>query len=90
MHSALKDTMQRSIVELTGSTGFIKSLVNNPRDRFAELVPSHKEGGVTFEQRYYVVGENKAHGIISGDSDDVQALFVRRFSERSSYIRYMP
>ena len=90
MHSALKDTMQRSIVELTGSTGFIKSLVNNLRDRFAELVPSHKEGGVTFEQRYYVVGENKAYGIISGDSDDVQALFVRRFSERSSYIRYMP
>ena len=66
--------MPRFIVELAGSTGFIKSLVDNPRDRFAELIPSHKEGGVTFEQRHYVVGENRACDIISEDSDAVQAL----------------
>ena len=68
--------MPRFIIEATGSAGFIKSLVDNPRDRFAELVPSHKEGGITFEQRYYVVGENKAYDIVSGDSDAVQALLL--------------
>jgi len=36
--------MPRFMVELVGSQGFIKSLVDNPRDRFAELVPTHKEG----------------------------------------------
>ena len=68
--------MPRFMVELVGSQGFIKSLVDNPRDRFAELVPTHKEGGVTFEQRYYVVGENRGYDIISGDSDAVQALLL--------------
>ena len=68
--------MPRFMVELVGSQGFIRSLVDNPRDRFAELVPTHKEGGVTFEQRYYVVGENRGYDIISGDSDAVQALLL--------------
>ena len=68
--------MPRFMVELVGSQGFIKSLVDNPRDRFAELVPTHKEGGVIFEQRYYVVGENRGYDIISGDSDAVQALLL--------------
>ena len=69
--------MPRFIIELVGSQGFIKSLVDNPRDRFAELVPTHKEGGVTFEQRYYVVGENAFIDIVSADSGDaVQALLL--------------
>ncbi|MEE3012764.1 MAG: hypothetical protein VX505_01260 [Chloroflexota bacterium] len=32
--------------------------------------------GVKFEQRYYVVGENKAYDIISGDSDAGQAVLL--------------
>ena len=32
--------------------------------------------GVEFEQRCYVVGENKAYDIISGDSDAGQAVLL--------------
>jgi len=53
---------------------FFKSMVNNPRDRFSELVPVYQETGITFEQRYYVVGENKLIDIVSGDSGAVEAL----------------
>jgi len=35
-----------------------------------------QEAGLPWEQRYYVVGENKAIDIISGDSDAVQALLM--------------
>ena len=50
--------MPRFIVEVVMSQGLIKNLVDNPRDRFSELVPVYQETGITFEQRYYVVGEN--------------------------------
>ena len=66
--------MPRFIVEIVPTNDFFKSLVNNPRDRVSELVPVYQEMGITFEHRYYVVGENKAIDIISGDSDAVQAL----------------
>ena len=35
---------------------------------------------ITFEQRYYVVEENKVCDIISGDSDAVQALLLAGLS----------
>ena len=72
--------MPRFIVEVVMSQGLIKNLVDNPRDRFSELVPVYQETGITFEQRYYVVGENKAYDIISGDSDAVQALLLAGLS----------
>ena len=68
--------MPRFIVEAVMSQGLIKNLVDNPRDRYSELVPVYQETGITFEQRYYVVGENKLIDIISGDSDAVQALLL--------------
>ena len=52
---------------------FLKNMVANPRDRMPELA---QDMGITFEQRYYVVGEKKAYDIISGDSDTVQALIL--------------
>ena len=64
------------MMELVWSQGFLKSLVDNPRDRMPELAPIMQEAGLTWEQRYYVVGENKAIDIISGDSDAVQALLM--------------
>ena len=68
--------MPRFMLELVWSQGFLKSLVDNPRDRMLELAPVIQEAGLTWEQRYYVVGENKAIDIISGDSDAVQALLL--------------
>ena len=68
--------MPRFMLELVWSQGFLKSLVDNPRDRMLELTPVIQEAGLTWEQRYYVVGENKAIDIISGDSDAVQALLL--------------
>jgi len=68
--------MPRFIVEVVMSQGLIKNLVDNPRDRFSELVPVYQETGITFEQRYYVVGENKVIDIVSGDSDAVQSLLL--------------
>ena len=67
--------MPRFIVEVVMSQDLIKYLVDNPSDRFSELVPVYQERGITFEQRYYVVGENKLIDIISADSADaVHAL----------------
>ena len=68
--------MPRFIVEVVMSQDLIKYLVDNPSDRFSELVPVYQERGITFEQRYYVVGENKLIDIVSGDSDAVQALLL--------------
>ena len=69
--------MPRFIVEVVMSQGLIKNLVDNPRDRFSELVPVYQEPGITFEQRYYVVGENKLIDIVSADSADaLQALVL--------------
>ena len=59
------------------SQGLIKNLVDNPRDRYSELVPVYQETGITFEQRYYVVAENKFIDIVSADSADaLQALVM--------------
>ena len=67
--------MPRFIVEVVMGHDLIKYLVDNPSDRFSELVPVYQERGITFEQRYYVVGENKLIDIISADSADaVHAL----------------
>ena len=68
--------MPRFILELAPSNGFYKSLVDNPRDRMTELALVMQQAGLTWEQRYYVVGENKLIDIVSGDSDDVQALLL--------------
>ena len=66
--------MPRFMIELSGSTDFLKNMVANPVDRVSELTPVLQDMGITFEQRYYVVGENRGYDIISGDSDAVQAL----------------
>ena len=68
--------MPRFILELAPSNGFYKSLVDNPRDRMTELALVMQHAGLTLEQRYYVVGENKLIDIVSGDSDAVQALLL--------------
>ena len=68
--------MPRFIIELVPSNGFYKSLVDNPRDRMTELAPVMQQAGLTWEQRYYVVGENKLIDIVSGDSDAVQSLLL--------------
>ena len=72
--------MPRFMIELSGSTDFLKNMVANPVDRVSELTPVLQDMGITFEQRYYVVGENKAYDIISGDSDAVQALLLAGLS----------
>ena len=66
--------MPRFIIEQVVTSNFLKSLVDNPRDRAQELEPVSREAGLTMEERYFVVGENKLIDIISGDSDAVQAL----------------
>ena len=69
--------MPRFIVEVVMSQGLIKNLMDNPRDRFSEPVPVYQEIGITFEQRYFVVGENKLIDIVSADSADaLQALVM--------------
>ena len=68
--------MPRFMIELSGSTDFLKNMVANPVDRVSELTPVLQDMGITFEQRYYVVGENKAIDIVSGDSDAVQSLLL--------------
>ena len=68
--------MPRFIVEIVPTNDFYKSLVDDPRDRMTELAPVMQQAGLTWEQRYYVVGENKAIDIVSGDSDAVQALLL--------------
>ena len=82
--------MPRFMIELSGSTDFLKNMVANPVDRVSELTPVLQDMGITFEQRYYVVGENKAYDIVSGDSDAVQPPSVRRTIERSCHILHVP
>ena len=69
--------MPRFIVEAVMSQGLIKNLMDNPSDRYSELVTVYQETGITFEQRYYVVAENKLIDIVSADSADaLQALVM--------------
>jgi len=68
--------MPRFILELAPSNSFYKSLADNPRDRMTELAPVMQQAGLTWEQRYYVVGKNKLIDIVSGYSDAVQALLL--------------
>ena len=72
--------MPRFILEELMTADFLKNLVDNPSDPFSELVPVYQERGITFEQRYYVVGENKLIDIVSGDSDAVQAFTMAALS----------
>ena len=69
--------MPRFIIELVPSNGFYKSLVVNPRDRMTELAPVMQQAGLSWEQRYYVVAENKFIDIVSADlADALQALVM--------------
>ena len=69
--------MPRFIVEIVPTNDFYKSLVDDPRDRMTELAPVMQQAGLTWEQRYYVVGENKLIDIVSADSADaLQALVM--------------
>ena len=72
--------MPRFIIELVGSQDFLKNMVANPVDRVSELTPVLQDMGITFEQRYYVVGGNRGYDIISGDSDAVQAFTMAALS----------
>ena len=72
--------MPRFIIELVGSQDFLKNMVANPVDRVSELTPVLQDMGLTFEQRYYVGGENRGYDIISGDSNAVQALLLAGLS----------
>ena len=72
--------MPRFIVEIVPTNDFYKSLVENPRDRMTELAPVMQQAGLTWEQRYYVVGENKLIDIVSGNSDAVQAFTMAALS----------
>ena len=72
--------MPRFIIELVGSQDFLKNMVANPVDRVSELTPALQDMGSTFEQRYYVVGENRGYDINSGDSNAVQALLLAGLS----------
>ena len=68
--------MPRFIIEELMTADFLKNLVDNPRDRAQELGPAIQEAGLTLEERYFVVGENKLIDIVSGDSDAVQSLLL--------------
>ena len=72
--------MPRFIIEQVVTSNFLKSLVDNPRDRAQELESVLREAGLTLEERYFVVGENKLIDIVSGDSDAVQALLLAALS----------
>ena len=76
--------MPRFIIEQVVTSNFLKSLVDNPRDRVQELEPVLREAGLTMEERYFVVGENKVIDIISGDSDAVQAVTLAAQSSGSA------
>ena len=66
--------MPRFILEELMTADFLKNLVDNPRDRAQELQPMMQVAGLTLEERYFVVGENKLIDIVSGDSGAVEAL----------------
>ena len=68
--------MPRFIIEELMSADFLKNLVDNPRDRAQELQPMLQMAGLTLEERYFVVGENKLIDIVSGNSDAVQSLLL--------------
>ena len=51
--------MPRFIIEELMTADFLKSLVDNPRDRAQELQPMMQVAGLTLEERCFVVGENK-------------------------------
>jgi len=72
--------MPRFIIGQVVNSNFLKSLIDNPRDRAQELEPVSREAGLTMEERYFVVGENKLIDIISGDSDAVQAIALAALS----------
>jgi len=72
--------MPRFIIEELMTADFLKNLVDNPRDRAQELRPAIQEAGLTLEERYFVVGENKLIDIVSGDSDAVQAFTMAALS----------
>ena len=72
--------MPRFIIEQVVNSNFLKSLIDNPRDRAQELEPVLREAGLTMEERYFVVGENKLIDIVSGDSDAVQAFVMAALS----------
>ena len=76
--------MPRFIIEQGVNSNFLKSLIDNPRDRAQELEPVLREAGLTMEERYFVVGENKLIDIVSGDSDAVQALLLAALSTGGS------
>ena len=59
--------MPRFTIEELMSADFLKNLVDNPRDRAQELLPMLQIAGLTLEERYFVVGENKLIDIVSGD-----------------------
>ena len=72
--------MPRFIIEELMSADFLKNSVDNPRDRAQELQPMLQMAGLTLEERYFVVGDNKLIDIVSGDSDAVQAFSVAALS----------
>ena len=57
--------MPRFIIEELMTADFLKSLVDNPRDRAQELGPAVQDAGLTLEERYFVAGENKLIGLPS-------------------------
>ena len=81
--------MPRFILELAPSNGFYKSLVDNPRDRMTELAPVMQQAGLTWEQRYYVVGENKFRHCQWGFGC-CSSPFVGRNVEPWVRVRHMP
>ena len=72
--------MPRFILEELMTADFLKNLVDNPRDRAQELQPMMQVAGLTLEERYFVVGENKLIDIVRGDSDAVQAFSMAALS----------
>ena len=82
--------MPRFILDELMTADFLKILVDNPRDRAQELQPMMQVAGLTLEERYFVVGENKLIDIVSGDSDAVQSLVLAVMSTPWVQLRYMP
>ena len=72
--------MTRFTIEELMSADFLKNLADHPRDRAQELQPMLQMAGLTLEERYFVVGENKLIDIVSGDSDAVQAFTLAALS----------
>ena len=58
--------MPRFTIEELMGADFLKNLADHPRDRAQELQPMLQMAGLTLEERYFVVGENKLIDIASG------------------------